>query len=157
MGIGNSKTSNLKTVPYVDLTKYQGLWYQIETNSYFSRDYDCVTAKYTPQADGTIEVFNRCRKPNSDQWKDITGKAWPVDETNAKLKVQFFWPIRADYWIMDLDADYQWALVLTPSVGEAWILARTPNLDEGIIKRLEEEIVSFGLDLSKFKRTHHDC
>jgi apolipoprotein D and lipocalin family protein len=45
-----------------------------------------------------------------------------------------------DYRIVDLDPDYQWAVVGVPSCKYLWILSRTPSLDtlvyQGIVNRL---------------------
>jgi apolipoprotein D and lipocalin family protein len=51
-----------------------------------------------------IEVVNRCRSGSLDgPVRSVTGKARVVDEeTNARLKVTFFWPFSGDYWIIDL-------------------------------------------------------
>jgi len=72
---------------------------------------------------------------------------------NAKLKVQFFFPIRAKYWIIDLADDYSYAVVSHPSRKYLWILSRTPHMSDtvyaGIIARLKEK----GLDISRLKRT----
>ena len=36
--------------------------------------------------------------------RTAVGEAWVVEPaTNAKLKVQFFWPFRGDYWVLGLD------------------------------------------------------
>jgi apolipoprotein D and lipocalin family protein len=67
---------------------------------------DCVgtTATYALREDGKISVDNRCRKGSPDGPESTAnGKAWVVDpETNARLKVQFFWPFSGDYWIIQL-------------------------------------------------------
>jgi len=81
-----------------------------------------------PRADGAIDVVNACRKNTLDgKESSIRGKAWIVDKTtNAKLKVQFFWPFAGVYWIIELDKDYQWAVVGHPDRTYYWILSRTP-------------------------------
>lgn len=33
----------------------------------------------------------------------------------AKLKVQFFWPFKAKYWIIDLTDNYRYAVVSHPN------------------------------------------
>ena len=102
----------------------------------------CSTAEYALLPDGRIRVINRCFKNSLDgPLKTSTGKAEVVDTaSNARLKVWFFWPFKGDYWIIDLDPDYQWAVVGVPSRKYLWILCRSPSMDtavyQGIIKRL---------------------
>ena len=45
--------------PNFDLSKYAGTWYEIKRNSDLPFEKgECVTARYTAQSDGSIEVKN---------------------------------------------------------------------------------------------------
>jgi apolipoprotein D and lipocalin family protein len=146
----------IQVVPRVDLDRYLGTWYEIATiPQRFQKDCVAVTATYTLLDDGKIEVLNKCRKKTLDgEIKIAKGKAWVVDkETNAKLKVQFFWPFRGDYWIIELDPDYQYAVVGHPGRKYLWILSRTPQMDEALYQDLMRRIADKGYDLSLIKRT----
>jgi apolipoprotein D and lipocalin family protein len=146
----------LQVVPRVDLDRYLGTWYEIATiPQRFQKDCVGVTATYTLRDDGKIGVLNTCRKKTLDgELKTAKGKAWVVDkETNAKLKVQFFWPFRGDYWIIELDPDYQYAVVGHPDRKYLWILSRTPHMDEALYQDLMQRIANKGYDPSLIKRT----
>jgi apolipoprotein D and lipocalin family protein len=140
--------TTLTTVPSVDLKRYSGTWYELASYpQIFERGCSNVKATYTPKK-GYIEVFNESvknKKPNS-----IKGKAFVVDNSgNAKLKVQFFWPFRGDYWIIDLAGDYSWALVSNPKRTTLWILSRKPVMDEQIYNSLVTKLVERGFDKKK--------
>jgi apolipoprotein D and lipocalin family protein len=135
----------LEVVNYVDLDRYAGTWYEIARYpASFQEGCVGVTAEYTMRDDGRIDVVNRCFEESFDgPQRSVEGVARVVDEqTNARLKVTFFWPFEGDYYIIDLDEDYQWAVVGEPSRKYLWILSRTPTLDEAvyqsIISRLPE-------------------
>jgi apolipoprotein D and lipocalin family protein len=119
-----------KTVDYVDLKKYLGKWYDIaHYPSRFQKNTSYSQANYSLRSDGNIEVFNTCLKNGKPD--DVKGKAWIIDKTsNAKLKVQFFWPFAGDYWILELADDYRFALVGEPKREYLWILSRTPELND---------------------------
>ncbi len=136
----------LEVVDSVDLDRYLGRWYEIASYpAWFQKDCTATTADYSLRDDGLIKVVNSCRKSSLDgKLKQAKGRAKVVDTTtNAKLKVSFFWPFWGDYWIIDLDPDYQWAVVGEPNRKYLWILSRTPQMDEavydGIISRLQEK------------------
>ena len=98
----------LTVVDSVDLERYLGKWYEIASYpAWFQKGCTGSTAEYSLLPDGKIEVINHCRKDSLDGAEDSAeGKAWVVDpETNAKLKVQFFWPFRGDYWILEVADD----------------------------------------------------
>ena len=132
----------LKTVLYVDLDRYAGLWYEIaRLPASFEQDCEGVTARYTLRPDGKLTVVNVCHKFSPDgEVKKVEGTARVVDpETNAKLKVSFFWPFEGDYWILALDPDYQFALVGEPSREKLWLLSRTPDMPGDVRALLIQE------------------
>ncbi|MBK6849084.1 MAG: lipocalin family protein [Proteobacteria bacterium] len=133
----------LQTVARVELSRYLGTWYEIANfPQRFQRGCTATMATYTLRADGDLEVLNRCRKGSLDgKEKSALGRARVVDSTtNAKLEVSFFRPFWGDYWIIDLGADYEHAVVGHPGRDYLWILARQPTLAEatyqGIVERL---------------------
>lgn len=139
-------------VPHLDLDRYLGRWYEIaHLPAFFQRGCVATTATYALRDDGDIEVVNRCRKGGLDgKPSDAKGKAWVVDEeTNAKLKVQFFWPFSGDYWVLALDDDYRWALVGSPDRDYLWILSRTPQLPEGRYEALVNKARDLGYPVEK--------
>ncbi|HUT78961.1 MAG TPA: lipocalin family protein [Polyangia bacterium] len=150
-GCGTTTTSRLglpepKTVEHVDLERYLGTWYDIASFPQpFQEGCTGTTATYTLREDGLIDVLNRCRKGSLEGEEDTArGRARVVDPaTNARLEVSFFGPFWADYWVIDLGADYEYAVVGHPSRDYLWILSRTPRLDaetyDGIVARLQAQ------------------
>ena len=149
----------LQVVPHVELDRYLGTWYEIARFPFRIQE-GCVAtqATYTLLENGEIGVLNQCRKHGFEgELSTARGKAWVVDkETNARLKVRFFWPFSGDYWIIDLGKDYDYAVVGHPTRNYGWILSRTKNLPEetlkGIISRLEAQ----GYDFTKFTMTNQE-
>lgn len=144
---GESKTT-LATVPSVDLKRYAGTWYELASYpQYFERGCSNVKATYTSKK-GYIEVYNQAIKKNKPT--TIKGKAFVVGNSgNARLKVQFFWPFRANYWIIDLANDYSWAIVSDPNRKTLWILSRTPAMDDKLYNSLVAKLVDRGFDKKK--------
>jgi len=152
----NLIAQTMNTVAHVDLTRYAGKWYEIASFPMsFQRGCCGTTATYTPTDKGYSVVENRCfRDSLSGKESTIKGKAFVDDSSsNAKLKVQFFWPFRAKYWIIDLADDYSYAAVSHPNRKYLWILSRSPQMSEevylGILKRAAYQ----GLEVGKLKRT----
>eukprot|EP01017_Pseudomicrothorax_dubius_P036978 TRINITY_DN5363_c0_g1_i1.p1 TRINITY_DN5363_c0_g1~~TRINITY_DN5363_c0_g1_i1.p1 ORF type:complete len:181 (+),score=42.02 TRINITY_DN5363_c0_g1_i1:142-684(+) len=150
------KQYSTPVVPHVDLKRYQGRWYEIETNFSRSKNCDATTATYTPIDDTTVSVYNTCvRNDGSGKTREINGKAYSIDSTNARLKVQFFPFLTANYYVADLDPDYKWALVVTPERNYAWILSRETTLASSIVEKLHSELKTIGIDPSGMRRTKH--
>ncbi len=148
----------LQTVAHVDLARYVGTWYEIASfPQSFQRGCVATTATYTIRADGDIDVLNRCRKDALDgKEKSALGRARVVDgATNAKLEVSFFRPFWGDYWIVDLGADYDYAVVGHPGRDYLWILSRVPTMPEATYEGILARLKAQGYDTSRLKRTLH--
>ena len=102
-----------------------------------------------------VRVINTCRQGTLDgKIRSVRGRARLVDKTTgAKLKVTFFWPFWGAYWIIALDADYQWAVVGHPDRTYLWILSRSPQMDSSLYDKLLEAIAAQGYDLSTLEKT----
>jgi apolipoprotein D and lipocalin family protein len=147
----------LGVVDEIDLDRYTGRWYEIASfPQRFQRGCVATTASYTRLDDGRIRVENECRDGSFDgDLRRAEGVAWVADPngSQAKLKVQFFWPFRGAYWVIELDPDYRYAVVGHPSRDYLWILARTQTLDPEIYETLLARIAAHGYDLERLNRT----
>jgi len=150
----------LDVVAHVDLEKYLGKWYEISSfPQSFQKGCNCTTAEYIKTEDDYIRVLNSCRKDSpTGELKTAEGKAFLTDDkSNAKLRVQFFWPFRGDYWIIDLAEDYSYAVVGHPNREYLWILCRTPKMDKSIYDAILERTKSKGFDITKLNITNQEC
>lgn len=142
-------------VDTLDLERYAGRWHEVaRLPMFFQRN--CVgdtTATYTRRDDGTIEVRNACR--TDDGRIESTGVAREAGGGGA-LEVRFApnwlgWlpMVWADYWVVDLDPEYRWAVVGGPKQGAMWILSREPTLDPALFERLVERATARGYKLDE--------
>ena len=154
--IGCSSNQPLETVDSVDLQRYQGTWYEIASfPQRFQKGCHCTSATYTATQEDFVVVENRCRKDSiNGEESYIKGKAYIVkNSNNAKLEVEFFWPFKGDYWIIDLDKDYQYAVVGHPNREYLWILSRTPQMSDSLYTEITKRIADKGFDLSILQKT----
>jgi apolipoprotein D and lipocalin family protein len=146
----------LEVVDQVDLDRYLGTWYEIARfPAWFQRGCTAVRADYGLRDDGLIRVVNSCRKGSLEgKLKQSTGRAKVADTTrNAKLKVSFFGPFWGDYWIIDLDPDYQWAVVSEPRRKYLWILSRSRTMEQDLFESITARLADRGFDLDRLDLT----
>jgi apolipoprotein D and lipocalin family protein len=147
-----------ETVDSVDLESYAGLWYEFARyDTIFDEDAEQVTAEYTLNDDGTVKVVNRGVRPDGNP-TFIEGTARVLDpETNAKLGVTFdredLAGIEFNYWIIELDEDYEWAVVSEATRYVLYILSRTPTLDDAVYEDILYRIVKKGFEADKVQLT----
>lgn len=151
-----SIAQDLETVSAVDLQKYAGKWFEIASfPQRFQKGCNCTTAEYTLTSKNYLIVENRCKKDSlNGKSLYIKGKVFSEKNTgNAKLKVQFFWPFKGKYWIIDLAADYSYAVVGHPNRNYLWILSRTASMDNVVYQEIVSRIEANGYDVSKILKT----
>ncbi len=155
MGCATSQNSHsMKTVKDVNIEKYMGTWYEIARFPHsFERDLVGVTASYRLKKNGNVAVVNQGYKHTLDGKKKQT-KAFakiPNAEEPGRLKVYFFWPFGADYLLLELDPEYQWALVGSSSPNYLWILSRTPQMDENLYQSIVLKAEELGYNVEKLE------
>ena len=148
------------TVPFVDVQRYVGTWYELARYpQFFEKGLVGVTAEYALQDDGTVSVTNRGHKGALDgPDSSIHGVATVVDTTtNAKLSVKFD-PFPAslfpgDYWIIELGENYEYAVVSDPKRVTLWILNRTPQMQDADYDAIIASLIDKGFDTTKLELT----
>jgi apolipoprotein D and lipocalin family protein len=151
--------TDVKPVENIDIDRYLGTWIEIASiPQFFQRK--CVRdtrATYSAAEASLIRVENVCTREDGGREK-AEGRARRLDAENpAKLEVTFlelfgeyrFW-ISGGYWVIALDADYQWAVVGHPSRRFGWVLARDRRLPPVALAEIIGRIKSQGYDACEF-------
>ena len=160
VGAAQAELPPLKTVPSVDVPRYMGTWHEIAKypNWFQKKCASSTQATYTLQADGRVQVLNRC-KTDKGEWSEALGAARQIGgPRSAQLKVRFapewlsFIPmVWGDYWIIALDPDYQWVVVSAPQREYLWILSRTPEMPGATYQALLGQLEGLGFDLKRLE------
>ncbi|MDX8337857.1 lipocalin family protein [Draconibacterium sp. IB214405] len=149
---GQQSLIDKSVVKELDLEKYLGTWYEIARYDHrFEQGLVGVTANYSIRPDGKIKVVNSGYQNTLDgEYSEAIGKAKIPDPENepAKLKVSFFWIFYGDYYVLELDEDYQWAVIGSSSDKYLWILSRSTQMEPAIYNDLLKRIADRGYDTS---------
>ena len=148
------------TVASVDVPRYLGAWYEIASvKQFFSVGLVNTKAEYSLLPNGYgIQVFNSGNYFTADGPRsEIIGSAVPVDSSNARLNVSFTGSNGTDgpgnYWIVDLDPDYQWSIVSDPTGASCFILSRTKTITPELKADLLARAAAKGVDISNVTDT----
>ncbi|MDP1521440.1 lipocalin family protein [Porticoccus litoralis] len=139
----------VKPVENFDRQAYLGQWYEIARLDHsFERGLSHVTAEYSLRDDGGIRVINRGYDVDAQEWKSAEGRAYFTDEPQvAHLKVSFFGPFFSSYVVFGLDHEnYQYAFVSGYNRNYLWLLARSPEVDDGVLSTFTEKAQQLGFD-----------
>ncbi|MGC8865801.1 MAG: lipocalin family protein [Bacteroidales bacterium] len=135
-----------------DIKRYLGTWYEIARYDHrFEKGLVGVTATYSLKEDGTLKVVNSGYKNSlNGKRSEVVGKAKIPDPTvPARLKVSFFWFFYGDYFVLELDNEYQWAAVGSKSDKYLWILSRIPQMQDSVYDNLLKRLQRRGYDTSR--------
>jgi apolipoprotein D and lipocalin family protein len=135
-----SLPQSLQPVPFEDLKKYAGKWFEIASIPQgFKKGCDFTTAEYSL----------------NDQFyvKGTKGlvKNHPLSIGEKKSKAQFFWPFKGKYWVIELADDFSYAVLGHPTRNHLWILSRFPSMAEITLKKIILKINHKGYDTSSIK------
>ncbi len=141
---------NVKPVDNFELKRYLGTWYEVARLDHsFERGMEQISATYTLRDDGGVKVLNKGYITKEQRWKDATGKAYFVEDTDTGyLKVSFFGPFYGSYIVMDTDYE-SYSLISGPDKSYLWILSRTPVLDNKVQERLIRKAKESGFGTDK--------
>ncbi len=168
IGLGSSQVmaqqgdQSVKTIAALDVPRYLGTWYGIaKFPNWFQKK--CVSntkAVYTAKPDGNLRVLNSC-KTATGETSEAEGLARQIGAKDSpKLEVRFapewlsFLPlVWGDYWVIDLDPQYQVAAVSDPRREYLWVLSRTPQLDPKAYADLLQRLMQQQFDIQKLELT----
>lgn len=146
----------IRPVSFVDLKRYTGTWYEIarlpnatETNCMR------ITTEYTLKQNGLLSILSRCTKENGYA-RESQGKVRINNSpSNSMMSTNFVphwlswtgigWE---DYWIIDIDKNYQFAVISDPNKDYLWILSRKESIDKTIYEKIIDKLKNQHFDLS---------
>lgn len=153
---------SVKTIASLDVPRYLGTWYEIaKFPNWFQKK--CVSntkAVYATKPDGNLRVLNSC-KTATGETSEAEGVARQIGAKDSpKLEVRFapewlsFLPmVWGDYWVIDLDSEYQVAVVSDPRREYLWVLSRTPQLAPKVYADVLQRLNQQQFDIQKLELT----
>ena len=160
--LGHAQEFAVKTIPSLDVPRYLGTWYEIaKFPNWFQKK--CVSntqAVYSLRPDGNLKVLNSCKTADGEI-SQAEGTARQVGASDSpKLEVRFapawlsFLPmVWGDYWVIDIDPQYQLAAVSDPRREYLWVLSRTPQIDKKTYESLLQRLQNQHFDTRKLEPT----
>ena len=150
---------DIPLVKQVNLPKFMGDWYVIaviptliETQSYNAIEH------YQLNADDTIATtFTFYKGAFDGPFKTYQPKGFVKPESgNALWGMQFIWPIKAEYRIAYLDAQYQRTIIARNARDYVWIMARSPQISDVNYLEMTNFVKNLGYDMSKLRKVPQD-
>ena len=153
-----STAAPLQTIATLDVARYMGTWYEIAKypNKFQAQCVRNTHAEYRLQDNGSVEVRNSCVKADGQATLAVGAARQVGPADSPKLQVRFapawlsFIPaVWGDYWVIDLDPQYQLVAVSEPQRDYLWVLSRSPRVDPVAYRALLGRLQLQGFDLTR--------
>ena len=144
----------LDTAADVDLSRFQGKWYEIAKLPRATQA-DCKgTTAFYALRDGGLDLTSECHLGAlSGPLRTMTARATVADGGDpAKLRLNVG-GFSGDYFILDVGDRYEHALVGVPSREYLWILSRTPAMERATYDALVAKAQASKFDTSRLEAT----
>jgi apolipoprotein D and lipocalin family protein len=146
------QNNELKTVEYIDVNRFMGDWYVIESiPTLLEKNIFNAIENYKLNPDGTIQTTFTYNAGGFDgKRKTYSPKGFIAnDGSNAIWGMQFIWPIKADYRVIYVASDYSYTIIGRNKRDYVWIMARTPIMTDDDLKFAFNFIENVGYDSTK--------
>jgi apolipoprotein D and lipocalin family protein len=139
----------------VDIPRFMGAWYVIGcVPSLIERhEYNAVET-YRLDADGRIRtVFTYNNGSFDGPFERLTPVGFVTEGSRGTIwGMRFIWPIKADYRVMYVNADYSQTVIGREKRDYAWIMARVPSMPDADYQRLSALLRSQGYDTTLLRK-----
>ena len=149
---------NLKTVDKVNLEDFMGSWYVIaHIPTFIEKSAYNAVESYELNMDGTVATTFTFNKGSLDgPKKTYHPKGFIIEGTNnSEWGMQFLWPIKSQYKITYLDADYKTTVIARDALDYVWIMSRNKSIPDSLLVKIKRDIKEMGYDINLLRIVPH--
>lgn len=154
LGVSACSQEPLDAAPNVDLSRFQGKWYEVAKLPRLTQANCTGTTAFYTLREGGLDLTSECHLDTlGGALRSMTARAVVADGGDAaKLSLQVA-GFSGDYWILEVGGHYEYAVVGVPSRESLWILSRTPTLEQKTVDSLVASAQAKKFDTSRLEYT----
>lgn len=153
-------SSAMTQVSSLDLERFDGRWFEIERSPNGIQK-DCWRARIdlTRTRNRSYQVLVTCTRTANGPVETLAASARPLDSSNTRLRftlrglLSFGGLAGQNYWVVDRDPEYRWAILALPDRSDWWIWHRNQTPSPAERARLVDRARALGLDTGRRVRT----
>lgn len=147
----NEEEHNMKIVEQLDINRFMGDWYVIGViPNFIEKDATNGIESYTLNEKGDVDIQYTFQKNGKS--KTMNAKGFIQDHRNSFWKVQFIWPMKLPYLVLDLAEDYSYTAIGVPNKKFVWIMSRENKMDDDVYANILTKLEAVGYDISLIKK-----
>ena len=145
----------LQRAQAVDIPRFMGDWYVIACiPSILERhEFNAVESYHLDPSGRILTVFTFNEGSVQGPLKRYTPVGYVTEGTQGTVwGMRFVWPIKADYRVIYLAADYSETVIGREKRDYAWIMARAPTISDSDYQRLSTLLSTQGYDTALLRK-----
>lgn len=144
----------METVKQVDIERFMGDWYvQGIIPNFIEKHAINGIESYSLIDENRVKIDYRFTDRRTGKVKHMEPKAWIYNKkTYAEWRVQFIWPIKFPYLIIDLADDYSYTVIGVPNRKFVWIMSRQSQMSDAVYNGILERLQLAGYKIDKIVR-----
>lgn len=147
----NQSEGDLDRVKQLNINEFMGDWYVIGIiPNFIEKDAKNGVESYSLNEKGNVDIQYTFIKDGKS--KTMNAKGFIQDSTNSFWKVQFLWPVKLPYLVIDLAEDYSYTVIGVPNRKYVWIMARDPHIKDEVYAHILNKLENLGYDIDQIKR-----
>ena len=148
------KKETMQTVEKVDIERFMGDWHVIAIiPNFIEKNAINGVESYELIDDDKVKIDYRFINKKTNKLKHLQPKAWIYNKnTNAEWRVQFLWPIKYPYLVIDLAEDYSYTVIGVPNKKFVWIMSRKTFIPDETYSKIINNLDKIGYDVQKIKK-----
>lgn len=158
LAAGCSTLPAIQPVGHLDLPRFMGDWYVIAAVP-AAQEADAFNGvesyRLRPGTTDVVEVTYTFREGGFDgKLVTLRPVGFVSGASAAAWGMKFWWwqgPLRLEYLVAHLDADYTETIIARSARDYVWIMARTPTLPAGDLERLSGLVKALGYDTARLR------
>jgi apolipoprotein D and lipocalin family protein len=145
----------METVEQLDIEKFMGDWYVIGIiPNFIEKNATNGVESYSLDEEGNVNIQYTFRKKGKT--KTMNAKGFVQDTTNSFWKVQFLWPIKLPYLVIDLAENYSYTVIGVPNKKFVWIMSRDHQMSPEVYGQILKNLETLGYDVSQIKQMEQE-
>jgi apolipoprotein D and lipocalin family protein len=139
----------------VDIPRFMGDWYVIACIPSFveRHEFNAVESYHLDPAGRILTVFTFNKGSFQGPLKRYTPVGFVTEGTQGTVwGMRFVWPIKADYRVIYLAADYSETVIGREKRDYGWIMARSPTIPDSDYQRLSALLDTEGYDTTLLRK-----
>ncbi|MBI9113205.1 lipocalin family protein [Maridesulfovibrio ferrireducens] len=144
----------MKTIEYLDVDRFMGDWYIIAIiPNLIEKDAYNGIESYSRGKGNKINITYTFYNRKNGKKRVMHPKGEIYDTaTKAEWRVQFIWPLKFPYLLVDIAPDYRYATVGVPNKKYVWIMSRNSQMTEEDYQRALKKLSDLGYDIEKIRK-----